>query len=894
MNPLTRLFRKPAWQSKNPTQRAAAVRDSDQPELLGLLAEFAQSDPEPQVRIAAMRRIDDLALLERRLRGEHVAEVAEVARERLTSLVLRRDVDADAAQAALRHVHDSALLTRVAEEAADAALRWLAMERIDRPTFWLQRAIHDPDAGQRLRILERIEDAEALGRLADAVRKRDKRLARAAREKCEALQLAAGDDSALRRQALALAESFGQLARALPTDREVQIQGLAADWEGLRGRLDADLVRRVDGAAAMAAAALAAARGEPVVRNIEVDSPTPAGERQHELPAADEESVPASPEHNVAPERADAVELPTLPAVDAEDFDAAMRAWAQAAGDSAPARQALRGHRQARKTWQADRDAAAVLAYAAALDRAEAALDAGHAGDARAAMPEGSAPAALRGRIRGIEERLGKLQHWQRWSTQSVRVRLCDEVEALHGSGMHPDALAQRLRDLQQEWSRLDGVDPIDPDHGLVKRFRGLCHRALAPARPYFEKRHELRSQHAEAIDALLAEAAPLPDDPAALAGLRTRVIAALRDLDEVPPQRRQALGRALRALRTAIDARQDAARADAEAAKRRVIAQLRRDLSALSGDTALSRAKQAQAEWKSLPRARREVEDALWTELRGLIDPLFEASKASQSAQQAVESERLASARRLIDDARALAVSDEERLQHLDSHVETLRQQWRALAATDDRPAPASRARSDARSESRSEARAERGPAGARRPPRQTDPLQALERDFDRALQAAAQASVVARQSAARQRIDGFVDWVGAWPIHDAGEPAVATWLTRVGCPAPLQAALLGLAADAGAGDGAVPEQLLEARRRVVRVELAAGLPSADEDAELRRGEQMKLLAEKLSGGAAGGAAGASPQASLFSLAAMPGLDHAARVRLLQRLRAALLAKPS
>src|SRR5690606_22901705 len=143
-------------------------------------------------------------------------------------------------------------------------LRWLAIERVDRAGYRIQRCIEDRDAALRLRLLDTIEDADALLRIAEAVRKRDKRLSRAARDKDEAAQRASGDPEALRRQALQLAESFGELGRTLPADRDARMATLSAEWDALRARVEEALRIRVDGAASMAAAALAAARGERV------------------------------------------------------------------------------------------------------------------------------------------------------------------------------------------------------------------------------------------------------------------------------------------------------------------------------------------------------------------------------------------------------------------------------------------------------------------------------------------------------------------------------------------------------------------------------------------------------------------------------------------------------
>ena len=69
------------------------------------------------------------------------------------------------------------------------------------------------------------------------------------------------------------------------------------------------------------------------------------------------------------------------------------------------------------------------------------------------APPDGMTPAEQLLRIRETLQPM--LERWQRWSGNKVRGRLCDEAEALHGSGLHPDALATRVKELQAEWARI-------------------------------------------------------------------------------------------------------------------------------------------------------------------------------------------------------------------------------------------------------------------------------------------------------------------------------------------------------------------------------------------------------------------------------------------------------
>lgn len=872
MKNLFGLLRKPEWEHANPDRRARAVARSDDPALLAKLAEIAQADPTPQVRCAALARLDDLALLERRLRGERDAEVAEVARRRLFEL-LGGPGPAATAEALVGQLLDDPLLHRLATEAATPALRRAALQRIDRGGLWAERCQHDADAALRLWALERVGDAEALRRIADGVRKRDKRLARAARDKLASLGLAAGDPEALRRRALELAEQFGQLARTLPDDREPRLRALAADWATLRPRLDSDLQRRVDGAQGMAEAALAGARGELPARPTPPEAP---------LPAVAEPVEAVDP---LAPLRALKARRPAADQDDAMAVLDRLEAELAALQPNPPAAEvrALRAvlderRRQLRQRAEDARRATQAAAWQQGASAFAAALDAGHPGPAREARercaPLASTPAQQR-ELAGLDARLAELERWQRWAGNKARQRLCDEVAALAGSGLHPDALATRLRELQEEWSRLDAIDgAASPDrgNGLAKRFRALCARAIAPAKPYFAKRESLRRERAESVDELLTRSAELPGGTA-LRELRRDIAAALRALDEVPPAQRGDYGRRLRERLQAIDAAQNAEREMAVLDKRRLLARLKRDLGAAAPEARVALAKSAQAEWKTLPRAGREAEDALWSELRELVDPLFAAEQARSSEREAQQFEQRAAAQAILDELAALARADGERLLHAPAHLEQLSARWRALPVVEATAAPR-----------RDERRGREGTPGRDRresaPRRGSHPLQPR---FDQALTEVEAAIARARRQRADAAIEALLQAGALLDALEGADDQAAAALRE-------QIAALPLGAEDRAAlrlrlEQSPPAALdaLAAERLLVQAELLAGVDSPAPSRELRRTLQMQRLARRLEGDSEGPAV-ESLTFLLRQLQAQPLVDPGQRGALLQR----------
>jgi hypothetical protein len=623
----------------------------------------------------------------------------------------------------------------------------------------------------------------------------------------------------------------------------------------------------------MAEAALAGARGELPARSGQVPS-EPEPDAPPIAPAADPLApLRALQDRLPAAEQADA--LAVLDRIEAEL--AALRPDPPA-DEVSRLREAIAARRrEIRKRADEARRAAQAEAWRGAAQTYAAALDAGHPGPAGEARercaPLAGSPAAQR-ELAALDGRLAELERWQRWAGSKARQRLCDEVAALAGSGLHPDALATRLRELQDEWTRLDAIDgdaAPGAEHGLTKRFRALCARAIAPARPYFAKRDSLRRERAESIDELLARSAELPAGNA-LRDLRRDIAGALRALDEVPPAQRGEYGRRLRERLQAIDSAQSGEREAAVLNKRRLLAHLKRDLGAAAPESRIGLAKAAQAEWKALPRAGREAEDALWAELRELVDPLFAAEQARASERDTQQAEQRAAAQAILDELAALASADSERLLHAPAHLEQLSARWRALPLDEPAPAPRRPGRD--------------GRDGRDRPParRGTHPWQPR---FDRALGEVEAAIERVRQQRAEAAIEALLQAGALLDALDAADSGSAPALRERIADLPLAAEDRAALQARLEGKASAVLDADSAERVVVQAELLAGVDSLAHSAELRRALQMQRLARRLEGESEAPAIEALP-GLLRQLQAQPLSVPAQRDVLLQRWQAA------
>lgn len=858
-------FRRPLWEHPDTLRRAEAVRSETAAELIRLIPQIAASDTATEVRRAAIARLDSADALLGLLATEKDSGCREAILGRVRARLLDARVPTDERQRLAVHPQLPAELAEaVAESAPEPELREAALLRLNKPGLLQRRCLKDPNPALRLRLLDRIEDEAALDRIAEAARGQDKALSRRAREKSDAIKLARGDAGALNQRGLQLGTAFDVLARGLPVDAELQLAALNAEVEQLAPRLEAALLRRLQGHASSAAAAIAA------FKNAHLPKPEPLAPSSPEsvVDSTDGEAVSAavvaetaSPEAPLGSDSAPAAEgaqsnahPDTEPTI--TEPDQAIEPLTVAAAPTPPAApdEALRDALQ--------HGLAAVEEQR--LGVAKPALEA-----ARARLAAGiKATPRQRDSLRVLEAGVAEMERWQRWAGNKVRARLCDDVETLIGSGLHPDAVANRIKELQDEWAKVEAAEPDHGEHatGISKRFRALCHRALAPARPYFEQRRALRGQKATALDAAtIALAAEIEQAPEDLKPLRERVVAALRELDEVEPRARAALGKRLRALLDQLDVLRDARNRAAVEGKQALLERLR---FAARGDSAqaINTAKAIQLEWRNAARADRKTEDRLWAELRALVDPLFEAVRAGVQARSdalaAVEAER----RGLVEAVQALAQAED--LSSIDAQLAELEARWQAQqpqqeeTGGDARPGRPPRDRSMGERSMGDRGSGERGERNERRPRPPRAAEGSLEREFEKSVERLRAAQKAQREARAKHALQSLLD-----ASIDASQDAALSDAER----RELAAARLRDVSDESAEDA------------LIGLELDASLDSPAGSAARRRELQMQRLAERMGSGAARPDA----RAALLAWAA-----HAAQADAAQNARAARAVK--
>jgi hypothetical protein len=808
---LSGFLNKPRWQSKDAAVRRAGVVEDDDAELLANLAKIAREDVDAGVRAAALKRLADPALTQRAAKEDADAGVRSEARALWLDLLAGTHPRSPAAaecRRLLRAQDDATLIEHVARNARDESLRADALSRVTRIALLADRATTDPSSELRLAALERIDDEALLDRLAERTRKTDKRVSRRARERADALRIARGDAGVANALARSLCERLERLVRA-PEGVETEAS-IEAQWSAIEERAGEDLRARYDAARKL----LQVAREAPVVRAPPADEPVEA------TAAETSTSSPAESASDVAP----ASEPETSPAESAESIasnDAeSLLAQARFAASLEAANEKKRLDQEQRKA-RLQRIEAVIGDFEKALD--DSTISRAHAAHAELLSlrkaHDGDWPAALQRRVTEAERRYSELSRWQHWSDNQRRRQLCESIEALVGSGLHPDAIATRVREAQTEWTRLDAAEGHGGSsaHGWARRFHAACRTALEPARSYFKKRQELRKTHAQAIATSLEQAAAIPDDASdwpSIAKARHAIVDALRALDRVDPHERKTLAKDLKQALARLDARFAAHHAGIEQAKAALIAEAQALTAGEMPRGAVASARTLQQRWRDVGNGRRDRDQAQWKMFRGAIDAVFAKLDAARAERTVRDADAHARAEALCGEIEQLAQAESPPPR---AAIARIASEWDSLGARD----------------------------------------VALQRRF-RAAQSALREAELRRERANRRT--PYEAWLARYRIcRDAersdgdAEALRAAWETtaRSDIASASLDSRFGIALDRASRSqpAATADDDASARDVLVRFEILGGIESPAEDQERRRVLQIERLSARMRG---------------------------------------------
>jgi hypothetical protein len=805
MKPLSRFFRSQPAPPTLATQ--VAVLDSTAPAELGATA---LGDGAEALRIAAIRKLPNGEIL-RGLAGLRDGAVPgfpsleRAAQERLAQLLDAGAIDlADLSAAPVNH---SALLS-VAGLCSDPARLPAALARVNDPQRVARLVIDGSSVRIRQLAAQSLEDPVELRCLLKQVRGSDKSIYKIIKQKCDVLRAEERRIAQIESDVNALCatlerhshriydplfapslEHFEARWRVLETQAAPQVRERAdRAIEGCReviARHHQQLAEQA--AAALQKAALRAARDEAIVQAAEQEQ-----RHNDELAAAAAEAARAREAEEKARDEKSAAEALAL---------------RQLGGLIGKANGALRD---------------GITGRAAGLRRAiEEKLP---------ALP--ALPAYLASQVQQLDVKLNELKEWKDYAVAPKRTELIEEMEALIGSTYKPRVLADRIKQLQDDWKTISkGI--ISDSEADWQRFQQASVTAYQPCREYFETQAKQRHANLEKRRGVFvrlqafesAQAGEHPDWRTVAAVLR-EAPQELRRYFPVDRAASHAVQEEFDACILRLQARLDAWYAQNAEEKRALIQRAKHLSGSQDGREAVDGVKRLQLKWKEVGPSERDLERRLWEEFRENCDAVFQkrqqvhaeytaglAASKTQAVVLCEEAERVAalSGAALLEGAGKIA-------------------QWRAaFESLGEMPRAEQRALHD---------RFERALARCQAQVAKHRTLE-KERSFTHLLEAAghvqaygwavAQDAAVADREVLKQSAEAFIAGVQQWPKGGA-QALKEAWAKS----------------EAGAGlETAAQEAAL--KMLCIRAEIVTDRPTPPEDHPLRREYQVQRLVQRM-----------------------------------------------
>jgi hypothetical protein len=797
--PLSHLFR-PA-----PAGLAAAEAP------VSTIAATASGDRAEEMRAAAIRTLQDGEVL-RKLAGliEGDSSSASSNLERLAQERLAQLIDAGAVDFAglLATAANPPALLSVAGHCGDPAFLPQALDVIDDPQLLAALVVEGSSSRLRQLAAERIEDPAQLTELVKQVRGKDKSTYKIIKQKCDALRAEEQRLIQIDRDVNALCTSLDRHThRIYDALYATSLKLYEEEWRALEPQASPEARER-------ARQAIEQCR-EVIAGRLRQQSKQAAQESHLAAleTARKEQTLAAEMESQRRLEAADLAAAEALKARDAEEKVRAERLAAEALA----VRQigGLIG-----KTHGALREGN--TRRAAALRRAiEARLP--------AAPP---IPAYLAAQLQQLDVKLNELKEWKDYAVAPKRAELIAEMESLIGASEAPQALADRIKQLQEDWKTIS--KGIISDAGTDwQRFHDASVTAYQPCREYFEAQAKMRQANVEKRKSVLerlrvfeaAQSGEHPDWRAVTAVLRE----APQELRRYSPVDRAAA----RAVQQEFDlslgrlqARLDAWHAQNAAEKHSLIQRAQQLRTKDDSREAVDAVKRLQLMWKETGAAQHHQEQALWNEFREQCDAVFQKRQQAFAEYTAGLETHKRDAVALCEEAERVAASSGSAL--LEGVGKIV--QWRAaFEALGEMPRAEQRALHD---------RFERAITRCQAKIAQQRALDA-ERAFANLLQAARRIQIygdaVARDAALPERealkltAEEFIAGVQHWP--KGGAQALKDAWTKAHGAAGL---------DASAHEKAL-------RLLCVRSEILTDRPTPPEDQALRREYQVQRLVQHM-----------------------------------------------
>ncbi len=268
---------------------------------------------------------------------------------------------------------------------------------------------------------------------------------------------------------------------------------------------------------------------------------------------------------------------------------------------------------------------------------------------------------ALEERFEEARKTLEDMGDWKNFATEPKYVELCEAMELLASSKHHPDKLSNEVKDLQQRWKKLGHSDISEQ---YWPRFKQAADNAYQPCAEFFDQRHkvrkanlEQRQQYVEQMHMLFEETDwdNSPDYKAVQNSVRN-ISNNFTSIKEVEYKAGQKQWKQFSKARDEVMARLDVAYEANIKLKRDLVKQAEALAEAAVKEENLLKLKTLQSRWKQIGITRRKEDQKAWVEFKKHGDTVFNKVQELRDGQRAKTDQQLNAYREIIKDIQKLA----------------------------------------------------------------------------------------------------------------------------------------------------------------------------------------------------------------------------------------------
>ncbi|MFO7788763.1 MAG: DUF349 domain-containing protein [Halospina sp.] len=287
-------------------------------------------------------------------------------------------------------------------------------------------------------------------------------------------------------------------------------------------------------------------------------------------------------------------------------------------------------------------------------------------------------------RITRLGRQLQELRDWLGFAARPKLESLCEQMEYLADQPMEPEAKAEHIHDLQQQWYDLGGT----PDQQLWQRFKDATDRAYEPCHEYFSEKKRLKNANLEKREYIVGQLQEFVDnldwtscDYKAVDRIQRTARREWSDAKPVDYRANRPLQKQFDRLIKALNAGLETERERNDALKRSVVERAEALVEHEPLREATESAKALQKEWEAIGITHQQEDRRLWKAFRSACDRIFARLSEEREARDDAFNAAAEEAEKLIRQ-----LQDVDPVETAPGELEQFRKAFRSLELPGDR----------------------------------------------------------------------------------------------------------------------------------------------------------------------------------------------------------------